>query len=130
MGFDTSPDYDAYIDTDVEAAMHNQNGTSCIRVPFTLTGDQLSGFQSLTVKMRYDDGFVAYINGVEAARVNAPSTPEWDSTATAAHADSEAIVFQEFDITARIGDLQAGDNVLAIQGLLAFVELCFSLFEP
>ena len=34
--------------------------------------------------MRYDDGFVAYLNGVKVASANAPAKPQWDSQATPA----------------------------------------------
>ena len=30
---------------------------------------------------RYDDGFIAYLNGVEVARSNAPQNPRFDATA-------------------------------------------------
>ena len=33
--------------------------------------------------MKYDDGFVAYINGVQVAEANAPETLQWDSAASA-----------------------------------------------
>ena len=35
--------------------------------------------------MRYDDGFVAYINGTEVSRINAPTTPAWNSLAARGH---------------------------------------------
>ena len=35
--------------------------------------------------MRYDDGFVAYLNGTEVLRRNAPATLGWNSSATSAH---------------------------------------------
>ena len=48
--------------------------TSCyIRVPFSFTGD-LRNVAGLTLKIRYNDGFVAYLNGVEIARRNFTGT--------------------------------------------------------
>jgi len=66
----------------------------------------------LTLRLRYDDGFVAFVNDSEVARVNAPLTPLYNSTATNNH---PAISAEEF----RVGPatLQAGTNILAIQGL-------------
>jgi hypothetical protein len=52
-----------------------------VRIPFTVA--DAAQLQSLTLKAKYDDGFVAYINGVEVARRNAPAAPSWNSTATA-----------------------------------------------
>ena len=38
---------------------------------------------ALLLRMKYNDGFVAYVNGQEIARRSAPHTPGWNSTATA-----------------------------------------------
>ena len=35
----------------------------------------------MTLNIRYDDAFVAYINGIEVARRNFTGTPVWDSNA-------------------------------------------------
>jgi hypothetical protein len=71
----------------------------------------------MTLKVRYDDGFVAYLNGAEVARRNFTGTPQWDSTATAENPDSAAINFENIDISAYISNLRQGDNLLAIHGL-------------
>ncbi len=86
-----------------------------IRVPFTV--DDLASIGSLRLKMRYDDGFVAYVNGTEVARSKAPSPTAWNSQATAANPDTDAIVAEIFDITAFKTALVQGDNMLAIHGL-------------
>jgi len=101
-----------YIITDVGAAMSNVNASAYIRLPFTI-GD-LSNITLLTLRMRYDDGFVAYLNGTEVVRVNAPATPAYNSGATNTHL---ANVVEQFRLGT--GLLQAGANVLAIQGLNA-----------
>ena len=67
--------------------------------------------------MNYDDGFVAYLNGTEVARRNAPSTPQWNSTATTSRPNTNVVVYEDIDVTAGLGLLQAGTNVLAVQGL-------------
>ena len=105
------------VSTDIQAAMKGVNASAFLRIPFTV--GSLADVQYLTLRMRYDDGFVAYINGHEAWRVNAPETPAWNSAATAEHPDSQAIVVQDFDISDMIGSLETGTNVLAIQGLNA-----------
>jgi len=69
--------------------------------------------------MWYEDGFVAYLNGTKVAESNAPASPAWDSAATAERTKPEAILRQDFDITAHMGLLHAGTNVLAVQGLNA-----------
>lgn len=69
--------------------------------------------------MDYDDGFIAYLNGVEIARSNMIVNPPFNATATAAH---EAQLYQGyqpdyFTITWQAIDtlLKNGSNVLCIQ---------------
>ncbi|MBE3069108.1 MAG: lamin tail domain-containing protein, partial [Planctomycetes bacterium] len=50
------------ISTNVGSTMMNQNSSVYVRVPFTVTNP--AAFSSLTLRMRYDDGFVVYLNGV------------------------------------------------------------------
>jgi hypothetical protein len=45
--------------------------------------------------MKYDDGFVAWLNGQRIAARNAPAVPEWNSTATAPRPPAEAILVEE-----------------------------------
>ena len=46
------------------------NRTSCyIRIPFEVDADDLAGWNFMTLQMRYDDGFVAYLNGTQIASV-------------------------------------------------------------
>ncbi|HAD36747.1 MAG TPA: hypothetical protein DCF72_07380 [Gammaproteobacteria bacterium] len=65
----------------------------------------------------YDDGFVAYLNGVKVAHANAPDTLAWNSKATTGHTDSEAVEYQAFSLSKHIRRLKKGKNILAIHGL-------------
>jgi len=93
--------------------MYAKNTTCYIRIPFTIDAD----YNSLTLNIRYDDGFVAYINGFEVARRNFNGTPVWNSRASSFHLNSVAVVLESIDISAFRGILQQGDNILAIHGL-------------
>jgi len=73
----------------------------------------------MTLKIRYDDAFIAYLNGVEIARRNINGTPTWDSSASASHSDSAAVLFESIDISAFLDNLGSGANLLAIHGLNA-----------
>ena len=115
VGYERSSGYQDYITHDVESEMYNENETCYIRIPFTVNDP--GNFDSLTLRIRYDDGFIAHINGTQVWSENAPPSPEWDSGATSTHSDSQAIIFQDIDITAFLSALQAGENVLAIHGL-------------
>ncbi len=120
VGYERSTGYEDLIGIDVEAAMYGVNGTCYIRVPFSVDAGQLAQFAGLTLRVRYDDGFVAYLNGQEIARSgSAPASPQWNSEAMYIHDDSAAVLFEDFDVAAQLGALQAGNNVLAIHGLNA-----------
>lgn len=97
--------------------MLSNNATAYIRIPFSVT--DANAFQTLRLRMRYDDGFVAYINGQLVASRNASSSPQWNSSATASASDSQSLVYEDIIITNTPGLLATGADVLAIQGLNA-----------
>ncbi|MDP6636269.1 MAG: lamin tail domain-containing protein [Phycisphaerae bacterium] len=106
------------IETNVEDAMENINASAYVRLPFSVSDPSL--IESLTLKMKYDDGYIAYLNGVEIARKNAPAVSLWNSNAIAERTDAQAAAWENVDVSAHIGNLVSaavGDNVLAIQGL-------------
>jgi hypothetical protein len=110
--------FSSLITTDIESEMNAAGATTAyVRIPFTLTSQELADITALTLKMKFDDGYVAYLNGVEISSQNAPGSPAWNSTATAERNDVQASTWSNVDATAHIGELVVGDNVLAIQGL-------------
>ena len=104
-----------YLNTSVQTTMLNSNASAYVRLPFVVTDPSV--VQTLTLQMRYDDGFVAYLNGQEIARANAADPLVWNSAATAAHPDTAAAAWESFDVTASRFFLQTGTNVLALHGL-------------
>ena len=117
IGYDTGNDYEKFIGMDVTDSMQGQNGLVFIRIQFE-TGSRINEETNLMVlRMRYDDGFEAFLNGIHIASSNAPEILKWDSFATGTHEDSVAVQFQDFDISGFISHLHAGTNLLAIQGL-------------
>jgi hypothetical protein len=107
--------YTNYIHTDVRSQMYGSNATAYVRIPFTVA--DTNPLDSLQLLLRYDDGFVAYLNGHLIASANAPATPAWNSTATQRHLDPQAVQWTAFDVSAARAWLQPGNNVLAIQAL-------------
>jgi hypothetical protein len=69
------------------------------------------------LRVRYDDAFVAYLNGFEVQRANFTGTPTWNSAASVSCSDSDAVNLQPFDISSFINHLKTGTNLLAIQAL-------------
>jgi hypothetical protein len=108
------------ISTDVKAAMMNVNSSAYVRVPFAV--NDLAAVGQLLLEMQYDAGFVAYLNGQEVARRNAPTTtgvpPAFNASATMERSNSEAILAEAIDLTPFKSLLNQGPgNVLAIHGL-------------
>jgi hypothetical protein len=116
IGFERAVGYQGYLTTDVGPQMYNVTASCYIRASFSFSGDK-SQMKTMTLKIRYDDGFVAYLNGVEIARRNFQGVPAWNSAASAEHPDADALLFEPIDVSSSIGRLQQGNNVLAIQGL-------------
>ncbi|MGQ9591071.1 MAG: dockerin type I repeat-containing protein [Planctomycetota bacterium] len=75
-----------------------------------------SAFASLTLSLKYDDGFVAYLNGSEIFRKGfTEGVPVLYDTAASDHEANAT--FENFPLDCeKTGLLRAGENVLAIQG--------------
>ncbi len=102
-----------------------QAGNSSLYTRITFDAPNLSPEEALVLMMAYDDGYVAYLNGVEIARRNAPESVEWNSRALAARtSDVQSSSFETIDLSSFLDPsnpnrLQPTGNVLAIQTLLA-----------
>ena len=105
----------ADVGTDVGDDMIGQNASFWARWEFDVA-DRFA-FGGLVLSMMYEDGFVAYLNGVEVARRNAPANLAWLSTATTDRDLQLASIAEEINLSDHLGELQNGTNVLAIHGL-------------
>ena len=113
IGYERGSGYEALIDTDLAAQMYNGNTSCYIRIPFTLT-ENPDDFDFMTLNMRYDDGFIAYINATEVQRISFIGTPAWNSRAESNH-EAQSVEF--FNLSSHLSALQQGRNILAIHGL-------------
>jgi hypothetical protein len=116
IGYDQNTSvYDPFIGTDLQAEMYEMHPTAYLRIPFTV--DQPARLTSLTLRLRYDDGYAGWLNGTPIASDNAPGSPTWESRATGTRSDQLAVDFADIDLTAHLGSLLPGANILAMQGL-------------
>ncbi len=115
VGYDRNPDYLPLIGTTVRTQMDGISTSAYVRIPFTVENPTEMGV--LTLRMKYDDGFIAYLNGSKVAERNAPSPPAWNSRSTALHDDPLAMIFEDFTIAGAAAILEQGPHVLAIHGL-------------
>ena len=111
-------DYTPLLGSNVQSVMLNKNATALMRLRLGNV-DNPADFDAIRLRIKYDDGFVAWLNGVKIAQRNAPDTLAWNSAATASRPDTDAVIYEDIDIALPPGLLQAGNgtNVLAIQGL-------------
>jgi spore coat protein CotH len=73
-----------------------------------------AAFAPLLLRVRYDDGFAAYLNGVLVADGNAPADPAWDATALSTREGAAPLNVEEIDLSVSAGLLHDGDNILAV----------------
>jgi len=117
VGYEDGSGYEDLISLDVRSQMYGRNTTCYVRIPFTGTAGLIGSLGGLTLSVRYDDGFVAWLNGMEIARANISGAPQWNSVATGNNeADAERFD-ATIDVSEDIGLLREGVNLLAIQGL-------------
>src|SRR5262249_46033821 len=98
----TGTSYRPFIKTDVQNQMQNVNATTYLRSTFNVSNPAAP--QSLTLRIMYDDGFIAYLNGQEVARRNAPTAAQWNSAATTTHPSYQATQFEEINISDALGN--------------------------
>jgi len=119
-----STGFAAEVRTDVRSAMQSAiaqvGGPTSLYVRITFNAPDLASLQSLMLKMKYDDGFVAYLNGTEIARRNAPTTVTWNSVASGERtSDASVITFSNIDVSQYLHLVTSTGNVLAVQVLLS-----------
>lgn len=93
--------------TDLAGSMRGVSSRAQLRIPFTCASNAMPG--SLQFQIRYDDGFVAWINGVEVLRRNAPVTRR--------RTKAESLTPEILTVTPPAGLLLPGTNLLCIEGL-------------
>jgi len=117
FGYDTAGNYGALIGAggDLQAAMYNVNATALVRIPFTASN--IASITALKLSMKYDDGFVCYLNGTYLFSSQAPGTLEWNSSASADRDGSQTAIYQIFNSSTAQSLLVEGNNVLSFQML-------------
>lgn len=74
--------------------------------------------ESLVLRLQYNDGFIAYINGHEVARSQIDVAPRWFSRASS-RSPADSIKWQEFALPGLQDQLNVGRNVVAIRAVNA-----------
>lgn len=113
IGYEASSGYESCIATNL-SDMRNNYLSAYARREFVLEDPSL--LAGLTLTVDFDDGYIAYINGIRVAGEGTPDAPAHDDPATQSHeaccgtCDPEPV-----DLTGYLGVLVPGVNVLSIQ---------------
>jgi spore coat protein CotH len=102
---------------DFKEQLHNKSTSLYLRFPFEIGDLDQVASGDLNLRMKYDDGFVAYLNGHRVAAANAPARLQWNSRATAGHGDPSATQFEVFNISNHRDKLVRGKNILAVHAM-------------
>lgn len=114
LGYESAPgDFAGLIATPVPTP------TRSVYIRCLFTVDQAALLDTLRLRLKVDDGFVAYLNGARVAAENAPVALDWSAAAVAEQTNAYAVIFADFDLTSCRNLLTNGVNVLAIHLLNA-----------
>ncbi|MGC6581799.1 MAG: CotH kinase family protein [Akkermansiaceae bacterium] len=103
-------------DGDLTPTMRGVNASVYLRYSFQV--DDAAAVQSMVLKMKVDDGFVAYLNGKRIGSKNDRTPLLYNSTALRNEEVEVGDSFETYPVDLA-GNLVSGENILAIQGLNA-----------
>ncbi|MGI9266254.1 MAG: chitobiase/beta-hexosaminidase C-terminal domain-containing protein, partial [Akkermansiaceae bacterium] len=107
--------------------MRSKNATVYIRIPFEVADP--TGISNLNLRLKWEDGFVAHLNGTEFYKESAPELPAWNSRSTeGGRNEDNATSFFNYPVAQ--GGLVTGTNILAIQGLNSSAGSSDAIFVP
>ncbi len=113
IGYENGSGYEAHLATDLTDMRNGYLSVYAHREFVVEDPIQLTG---LTLTVDFDDGYIAYINGVQVNRQGAPDPPAHNQPASTSHeACGGSCSLDPIDLTDHLGDLTPGVNVLAIQ---------------
>ena len=98
------------IDQDVSETLQG-HASAQVRYPFLV--DNLEKFNLVQLRVRHDAGLIAYLNGREVYRRNAPHDATADR-ATASLFDPQAVTVQRINLEGAVDTLRLGQNVFAV----------------
>ncbi len=107
---------DTAIRTDLSAQMAGATGAG---FRHTFAAPDAGSHAAMSLVMRYNDGFAAWLNGSPAGSAGAPVPLAWNSAATSTRGGPLSLRPVGFNATELLGNLAPTGNVLAIHGLNA-----------
>ena len=116
VGYEDVPgEYKDLIATKIMSKKGEHPHSVFVRIPFKV--EDPGDYAGIALYMRYDDGFVAYLNGFLMASKNAPNPLRWNSAASAQNSDKDAVKAELFKVKRSLRNMKKGWNILAVQVL-------------
>lgn len=112
----------AGLGTDVAAQMSGRTPSLYLRREFTVSAADAASGAALKLQVEFDDGFIAYVNGVEVARANMGPAKQFIFASQEAFNARPSTSVQEFDLGAASARLVAGTDVIAIHAANAVTD--------
>ena len=117
IGYDTTGGFWPWIGTspsgDCSNVLYKVNPSLCFRRLFYLPSTAL--VSTVTLRMKYEDGFVGYVNGHEVGRANCTNAMAYNTKANTYIDETVITYWTDYAISNQW--LVSGTNLLAIQGL-------------
>ena len=126
VGYERASGYQSLIGLNIDNLMRSNN-SAYIRIEFNVPDP--TAFEILELRMKCDDGFVAFLNGTMIASWNAPESPKWNSAALVSR-EANVNAFTVYDVSDKKSFLRRGRNILAIHGLNESVTSSDMLIVP
>ena len=128
-GISTETAFASSIITDLSESMLGINSRVDLSYAFTLEESMLpTGNDTLSLSLRYADGFILLLNGNELLRQNAPENLSWNSTSTVSRSLNEILSWEKFILPKE--SLLIGENTLQIIALNNSADDSEFLFQP
>ena len=118
LGFGAAAEQDGNdIGSDLGDRMLGVNTSLWTRINFYI--DDPAFYDAMTLRVRYEDGYIAYLNGAKLVAKNFTGTPAWNSTAGSNRLIDDSYSFESVNVNAFLPLLRPmpGKNVLAIHAL-------------
>ncbi|MCP4846398.1 MAG: hypothetical protein GY899_00430 [Verrucomicrobiaceae bacterium] len=115
--------------TDLGTEMSGITPSLYLRTEFIIDPELVDSLRELILNIDYDDGFIAYLNGIEVARANMGSKGHFCYAHQPAYNARPSDSPEDFNIGTAAVHLVAGRNVLAIQAHNAVIDPADNKFE-
>ena len=134
IGYEANTGYELSIATDLSDMQNNYISVYARRLFFVDDPSQLVG---LIMIIDFDDGYIAYLNGIRVYSQNPPNPPAYNQPATGSHeacsdmeVSSGTCLSDRMDLSDHLDYLSTGLNVLALQVHNRDISSSDFLFNP